>query len=359
MIGNHGRLSAYIRGCKSAAALLLAVILMASVSGCQDSPSNAQAPPPEQPSVKIDVEEVKPRLVRDVMMLPGHTVAVSDVVLAAETEGQVHWVGVTEGQPVESGQVIAKIDVESRKAALERSQAAHALAKSKARRRRQLHAKKAVPQEELDSSLTELQLAEGNLKQAEIAYKQGKVRSPINGVVNKVHVDPGEYIKTGEPVADIVDVSRIRVKCFVPEMDVRYLRPGQNALVRVDALSEENWIGTIEFVSFKADPATKTFEVWVQVDNSSGIIRPGMIARTAFVRREITAAITAPLTALVDKGGERILFIEKDGKAKVCQVTLGVIDGERIQILKGLNPGDRLIVVGQNEVEEGMKVVSQ
>jgi membrane fusion protein (multidrug efflux system) len=101
-------------------------------------------------------------------------------------------------------------------------------------------------------------------------------------------------------------------------------------------LSEENWIGTIEFVSFKADPATKTFEVWVQVDNSSGIIRPGMIARTAFVRREITAAITAPLTALVDKGGERILFIEKKtARPRSASHEMGVIDGERIQITQG------------------------
>jgi membrane fusion protein (multidrug efflux system) len=344
---------------KAAGFIGLGLFLLILAAGCNDGTSDAQAAPEEQPGVKIDVEVVKPRLLRDVMILPGNSAAVNDVRLAAETDGQVHWIGVKEGQSIKAGDLVAKIDVDSRKAVLQSAQSAHELAKSKTHRRKQLYAKKAVPREELDSSLTELQAALSRLKEAEIAYTQGFVRSPISGVINRVYVDPGEFIKRGEPVVEIVDVANIRIKCFAPEMDVSYLKTGQKALVRVDALTGEQWVGTIEFVSFKADQATKTFEVWVRVDNSNGMIRPGMISRTAFIRREISDAITAPLSALVDKGGERILFVEKDGKAQARQVEMGVIDGERIQILKGLKQGDNLIVVGQTELEEGMKVITK
>jgi membrane fusion protein (multidrug efflux system) len=79
----------------------------------------------------------------------------------------------------------------------------------------------------------------------------------------------------------------------------------------------------------------------------------------AFVRRIIADALLAPLFALVDKGGERLVFVEKDGVAQSRTVLTGVIEGDRIQIASGLSPGDRLIVKGHTEVEDGMKVSVQ
>jgi membrane fusion protein (multidrug efflux system) len=95
------------------------------------------------------------------------------------------------------------------------------------------------------------------------------------------------------------------------------------------------------------------------IDNPFADIRPGMIARVTFVRRVITDALLAPLFALVDKGGERLLFIEKDGVAQSRAVSIGVIEGDRVQITSGLNPGDHLIVKGHTEVEDGIKVSVQ
>jgi len=115
----------------------------------------------------------------------------------------------------------------------------------------------------------------------------------------------------------------------------------------------------VDFVAFKADPATKTFLVRTVIDNPFADIRPGMIARAAFVRRVIADALLAPLFALVDKGGERLVFVEKDGVAQSRTVSIGVIEGDRVQITSGLNPGDHLIVKGHTEVEDGMKVSVQ
>ena len=86
-------------------------------------------------------------------------------------------------------------------------------------------------------------------------------------------------------------------------------------------------------------------------------IRPGMIGRVAFVRRAISDAVAAPLFSLVDKGGERIVFVEKDGVAESRTVSIGVIEGDRVQITSGLKAGDHLIVKGHTEVEDGMKVI--
>ncbi|UCC66198.1 MAG: efflux RND transporter periplasmic adaptor subunit, partial [Deltaproteobacteria bacterium] len=179
-----------------------------------------------------------------------------------------------------------------------------------------------------------------------------------DGMVNLLHVDVGEYVARGEPVADLVNVDKIKINVNVPELDVRYLRVGRQAMVTIDAFPGRRLAGTINFVAYKADPATKTFHVRVLIPNPRREIRPGMIARVAFLRRIIPNAVAVPLSALVDKGGERIVFVENDGIAYARTVSIGVIEADRVQITSGLKLGERLIVTGQTEVEEGMRVIT-
>jgi membrane fusion protein (multidrug efflux system) len=97
----------------------------------------------------------------------------------------------------------------------------------------------------------------------------------------------------------------------------------------------------------------------VLVENSAREIRPGMIARVALIRREVPDALAVPIFAILNKGGERVLFVEKDGVAMARTISVGIIEGERVQITSGLSPGDRVIVSGHMEVEEGMRVELQ
>jgi membrane fusion protein (multidrug efflux system) len=202
-------------------------------------------------------------------------------------------------------------------------------------------------------------LAATDYEQIEVKYNHGFPRSPISGIINNLYVDAGEFIDTGKPIADIVNIERIKINVRVPELDIRYVIKGQKTPVKIDAFPERMLSGIIDFVAFKADPATKTFLVRTVIENPLADIRPGMIARVVFVRRVITDALMAPLFALVDKGGERLVFVEKDGVAQSRTVSIGVIEGDRVQITSGLNPGDHLIVKGHTEVEDGMKVSVQ
>jgi membrane fusion protein (multidrug efflux system) len=208
----------------------------------------------------------------------------------------------------------------------------------------------------LNRSKTELTLAKSNLRQAQVEYERGFVRSPITGRVNKLLVDAGEFIDRGKPMVDLVNIDKIKINVNAPELDVRYLKVGQEARVMIDAFPGRHMPGKIHFVAYKGDAMTKTFRVQVLIENPNYHIRPGMIARVAFVRRIIPDAFVAPLFALVDKGGERMVFVERDGVAQARTVSIGIIEQDRVQITSGLEPGDRLIVTGQTEVEEGMKV---
>jgi membrane fusion protein, multidrug efflux system len=337
---------------------LLAVFLM---TGCKD-PENiaiADSNSRELAAIPVSITIVEPVSIRDVVFLPGETEAYEDVKVAANAAGRVEWLGLREGQTVEKGALLAKIDVSAHKASLEHAKAAYNLACDLCERRRRLYANKIIAKEELDQSETQLKLALTDLEQIKVRYNHGFPKSPITGIINHLYVDVGEYADIGKPIADIVNIDRIKINVRVPELDVRYVKIGQKTPVKIDAFAERPITGTIEFVSFKADPATKTFLVRSVIDNPGHDIRPGMIGRVAFVRRTIAEAVAVPLFAIVDKGGERMVFLEKDGLAESRTISIGVIEGDRVQVTSGLNVGDHLIVKGHTEVEDGMKVTAK
>jgi membrane fusion protein (multidrug efflux system) len=329
------------------------------LAGCQDQESMAVAEntSSQAPAIPVAVMIVEPVSIRDVIFLPGETEASEDVKVAANTAGRVDWIGPREGQKVNKGDLLVKIDVSALKASLDHAQAAYKLADDLYQRRRRLYDNKIIAKEELDQSETQRILALTDLAQIKVRYNHGFPKSPITGIVNHLYLDEGEYADIGKPIADIVNIDKIKINVRVPELDVRFVKKGQPTPVKIDAFPDRTLIGTVDFVSFKADPATKTFLVRSIIDNSGHDIRPGMIGRVAFVRRAIEDAVAAPLFTLVDKGGERIVFVEKDGVAESRTISIGVIEGDRVQITSGLNVGDHLIVKGQTEVEDGMKVI--
>jgi membrane fusion protein (multidrug efflux system) len=337
--------------------VLLGVLL---AGGCGRSESSSEPENKKDQSqnrtVSVSVEKVEPTPIRDILVLPGETEAWLDVRVGADTAGRVEWIGPKEGDQVTEGDLIAKIDVSALKVALEKAEAALKLSDDLYQRRKQLYERKIITQEELDRASTERTLSEGNLRQAKVEYERGLVKSPVSGKINYLFVDEGEFVDRGKPIADIVNVDKIKVNVNVPELDVRYLKVDQTVVVKIDAFPDRQVQGKVDFVAYKADPATKTFHVKVIIDNPTHEIRPGMIARVAFLKRIIPEALAAPIFALVDKKGERLLFVEKDGVVHARSVSIGVIEGDRVQITKGLEPGDNLIVTGQREVEEGMRV---
>ena len=343
-------------------ALIFLITVLAAIvfiSGCQDKESMAIAEDESTgtPAIPVSILKVRQVAMRDVIFLPGETEAYEDVKVAANTAGRVEWVGPREGQKVNKGDLLIKIDVSALKASMEHAQAAYKLADDLYQRRKRLFENKIIAREELDQSETQRKLALTDLEQIRVRYNHGFPKSPITGIINYCHLSVGEYADVGKPIVDIVNIDKIKINVRVPELDVRFVKKGQQTPVKIDAFPDRTIVGTVDFVSFKADPATKTFLVRSIIENVDHDIRPGMIGRVAFVRRVVTDAVAAPLFSLVDKGGERIVFIEKDGVAESRTISIGVIEGDRVQITSGLDAGDHLIVKGHTEVEDGMKVI--
>ena len=337
--------------------VLLTLVTVALLFGCSSSsgeePQEASVPR----RVNVVTQEIVPQEIRDVVLLPGSADPWLSVDLAAETAGRVEKLSVREGDRVQAGQVLAQIEVTALGADMARARSAFDLSDEQLRRRERLYRDEIISEEELDQVRSQRVQAREALRQAEIEYDRGIVRAPGPSRVNNMLIEVGEFVDRGQTIIELVNIDKIKVQVQVPEMDVRFLEVGQPVLVIVDAFQGQEFRGVIDFIAFRGDPATKTFRTQVVMDNPEGIIRPGMIARVLFLRRTIPDALAIPLSALIDRGGERLVYVEEDGLARARMVEIGVIERDRIQITSGLHPGDRLIVAGHREVDEGTAVV--
>ena len=348
---------------------LTVCLVILSMAGCGSGEGSAQnqTGPEGKVSIqkavsraaKVSIAVIEPTPIRDVIILPGEIKAWQDVRVSASMGGKVEWIGPKEGQIVKKGDLVAKINVSVLKVSLKRAEAAFKLADKVYRRLKRLHKQNIVTQESLDKASTERTLALGTLRQLQVQYDEGFVRAPITGQVNKLYVDAGEFVGPGTPILDLVNINRLKVEVNIPEMDVRYIKTGQKAIIRVDAFKNRIIEGIVSFVAYKADPATRTFRETVAIENLKRDIRAGMLARVVLVRRQVPDALVVPLSALLNKNGEYFIFVEENGVARMRTVSLGVIERDRVQITKGLHVGDYLIVSGHQGLEEGMRVQVQ
>ena len=205
----------------------------------------------------------------------------------------------------------------------------------------------------------------------QVDLKDGTLYSPISGILDRLHVDPGEYINPGQTVMKIVDIDQVYVELPVPEKDILYFETGQEVNIEISAGEPENCEdaqagdakgqcqllkGVIDFVSMTAETSTRTYLVKVLVQNPDHLMRPGMIVRAHLVRRELENAIAVPFFTIVDNEEGKAVFIVKEGVAHERPIQYGAFAKGLVEVRSGLELGEKLVVVGQRNLVDGQKV---
>jgi RND family efflux transporter MFP subunit len=309
-----------------------------------------------RPPVNVVVLEATPMPIRDRLSLPAVVEPWVELSLLAEVPGRVVEVAVKEGEHVRKGDLIARLEARDYENELASVQAEYDLALKNLRRTENLFGEEIVPRARLDDATARVQALEAALKNARLRLQRTGIKAPFPGIVNRLDAEVGLYLNSLDQAALLMDIRKVRVNVGIPESDVDAVRRLTYFDVTFDALEGMTVRGRRVFLSRKPESLAHLYKLEIEVENPRGRILPGMFAKVNVVKREVREGISVPLYAVITRGKGRFVYVESEGNARARMVETGIMEGWKVQVTKGLEKGERVIVVGQRSVEEGQEV---
>jgi len=348
--------------------LLLMFLGAVSLAGCSNNETRT-APSPETVQ-NIPVLAVQQANVPDLLEAVGTVRAAQTSDVASQMMGNIVEIRAHEGDHVQRGQVLAVIDDSQPRAAVDRATAADvaaqeqlvgadsdlALAESTLKRYQNLYEKKSVSPQEFDevkarqqAALAHRDMAKAGQAQAQAALSQARtsldytrIRAPFDGVVTEKKADSGTLASPGIPIFTVEDVRRYRLEATVNENDLRYVRTGEQVSVVIDALDNAGLEGKVVQIVPAADAASRTFLVKIELPTDTRL-RSGLFGRAQFSRGE-RQALLIPRSAVVERGQlQGIYVLDQNKVASLRYITLGKLSGTEVEVLAGLQDGERLV----------------
>lgn len=311
--------------------------------------------------INVEIAEIATEPFVDQIRLTGAVTANQDVQVAAEESGVIREIFKEKGARVRTGQALARIDDTILRAQMEQARAQADLASQTWDRRKRLWEEDRVGSEiaYLEAKFAAEQTA-ANLRVLEERLARTTVRAPFDGILEERMIEVGSMVSPGLVVARVVDLDPARIVAGVPERYAADVVAGADAAVSFDVFPGAPFQGTIRYVGATVNTQNRTFLIEVRMPNPQGIIKPEMVANVAVARRQYEEAVVVPQDALVrvEDGYVVFLVVERNGAsvAEARPVVLGPSQKNRVVIEQGLEPGDRLIVVGQKSVAGGDRV---
>lgn len=331
------------------AAILLGVYLYPTAPA--QEPERVGQPPV---NVKTSLIEAKPQ--RNEVRLPAVLEPFRTIQIAAEVDGRVEKLGPAEGSDIEPNQPLVWLNADLLQALHDQVKAKHDLDVRELARYEELDDRGVATEIELFRARAAAAVSKAQLTEVSERLRRTVIRSTIRGVLNDILVEPGEFVGAGKPVAEVLEMDRLKAVVNVPERDVLHFKLGQEVRVLVEAAGGLELKGTISFIDNCGDQMCRTFRTEVAIDNRQRLARAGLIARVVLLRDVVDDAIMIPLTSVIPTQDGYQVYVVEDGLARSRPVTIGMIVGDQVQAKTGLKDGDTLIIDGHRLVGDGSPV---
>ncbi|MFN7977068.1 MAG: efflux RND transporter periplasmic adaptor subunit [Vicinamibacterales bacterium] len=363
-------------------ALVAALSLTACGGGAAEPKAQAAAPAPA-PVVDVAAVKAQAGTIEAALELSGNLTPQARVGVKPRVPGAIEKLLVDIGTPVREGQTIATIDrreidaqadaaaaaVAVAKAGVDAADAALGNATTELERARNLFDKGALPRQRLDAADTaskaaaaQRELARASLAQAEAAQRRARevqrdttLTAPVSGHVVERNYDPGA-MPGDAPVVVIADLRTLKLEAGVSELDAGRLKLGMPADVVVQARSGEHYKGQLAAMAPEVNERNRHFKVEIRVPNADAVLLSGMYATARIVTASATEGVIIPREAVTTRAGKRVALVVTGDTVKAVDVTEGLTDGQRVQIVAGLKAGDLVVADARRQFADGARV---
>ncbi len=336
------------------AAVFASAILTALA--CSGQSTNGQF---TMPPTLVEVAQATAQQVVDKFEAVGTIEADEAVSLVSEIDATVVELPFEEGSVVKKGQLIAHLDDSQLSAEVARTEALRAQSQASFDRVKAVVDEGAGSLQNLDDASAALKVAESNLALAKARLAKAHIVAPFDGIIGARRVSVGTFLRTGQQIADMANISVIRVNFSAPESFLSRLNRGAEVTVSTLAFPGHEVTGKIIAIEPIIDPGTRNVRVVARVPNPGYRFLPGMSANIGAVLNVRPNAITIPSEAVFATGNQSFVFVVKpDSTVAQIGVELGTRMTDMVEIISGLEPGAQVVQAGHQKLFEGAKVMA-
>lgn len=307
----------------------------------------------------VEVVVARTDTVRDEITATGQIEALQSIDLRPEVDGRIVDFLIHEGQEVDQGTPLFKVDDAQLKAQVAQLEAKRDLANQALARAKELAQQNASSAADLEQAEATARAAQAEYDLQRIRLDRTTVRAPFAGIVGQRYVSLGDYVTNTTKLASLQTVNPQRAAFQVPERFARQLRAGQQVSFRVAAIAGRDFTGTVDFVDPVVQLPGRTILVKARVPNPARLLQPGMFIEARLVTAVRPQAVVIPEDAVVPAEGSSFVWVAADGKADRRKVTLGVRTPGFVEILDGVKAGDQVVTGGLELLAPGAPVMAR
>lgn len=283
----------------------------------------------------------------------------SDAPVVARVAGEVVDLIVEEGDRVEAGQLLARLDGERLRLEMLSAKASMVRAEKAVERNNDLYARGLVSAAMFDELQFELQGLEASYALKQLNYDYSNIRATISGIVSVRQIKTGQHLASGDVAFRITETSELLAYLQIPQAQLPKFKAGHAATVTVASMPGAEFAAHIERISPTIDARTGTFRATAVIDNAKGDLAPGMFGRFEIAYEKHTDALLIPSAAILDEDAETTVYVVNNGEVVRRIVEVGIVDQGRSEILRGLNEEDEIVVIGHSGLRDGSKVLAR
>ncbi|HMU43019.1 MAG TPA: efflux RND transporter periplasmic adaptor subunit [Ignavibacteriaceae bacterium] len=331
--------------------ILISIIsIMVMFIGCSKE-EKTEKPKPKAPLVKVEV--IKPTAISNSIKLTGTVEAKVMTTVVAPSDGYIEQLNVQENQFVKKEKTLAVIASQERTSLVSQSKNKIEELKSKLERTSNNSA-------EYSQLTSQLEQAKKELEYADKLFLGIPVISPLSGTVTQKFIEAGSAVNAKQNLFTIVDFNSLIIKTSVSEDLFSKIKLGDKLKVKLNAIPQKDFTARVTLKYQQIDPMTRNFPVELKLINSTKEITPGMMAELELVTDKKDKALTVPNDVfIVNQKGEKLVYVVKDTVAHQKIVSTGISNEKVTEIVSGLNEGEKVVVMGQELLKDGIKVMVQ
>lgn len=285
----------------------------------------------------------------------GTILADESVAVNSEVAGKVEKIYFSEGQQINKGTLLIKLNDDEVLAELEKLRFTKKLNEEIENRQKQLLEKEAISQEEYETALTTLNTTNAEIKVLQARLDKHNIRAPFSGRIGLRNISEGSYLNPGSIIAQLYKINPVKIDFSVPSRHLELVNNGDKINFTVDAYEEE-FSGEIYAIEPQIDPQTRSIRLRARAENKNGKLFPGQFARINLILENLEEALLVPTEAVIPELGGKKVFLYQNGKVASQTIETGIRTETNVQVTNGLNPGDTVITTGILQINTGSEV---